>query len=105
MTASSTVTIEVRLPPQQAEAAVYEAFNRAGLRDVSGGGGAMRGTAATSWLSWGETVTATIGHGPQGAVVQLHSASTLVTTLVDWGKNKKNVEGVLARLRELAPVV
>lgn len=105
MASSSTSTVEVRLPPEQAEAAVYEAFRRAGLDGIAGGGGVMRGTVGTSWLSWGETVSATIGHGPHGAVVQVRSESTLPTTLVDWGKNRKNVEGVVNHLRGLVPVV
>lgn len=105
MTASSTSTFEMALPPEQAEAAVYEAFCRAGLQGVAGGGGVLRGSAPLSWLGWGEVVTATIGHGPRGALVRLHSESSLPTTLLDWGKNRRNVEGVLAHLRSLAPVV
>lgn len=105
MAGSSTTTVEVALPPEQAEAAVYQAFLHAGFEGVSGGGGVMRGAVGLSWASWGETVTATIGHGPRGAVVQLHSASALPTTLVDFGRNRKNLEKVVEAMRTLAPVV
>lgn len=108
MASSSTVVIEVSLPPAQAEAAVYQAFLRAGLKDVAGGGGVMNGTVGTSWASWGENVTATIGFGPRGAesaVVQLRSASAMPTTLVDFGKNRKNLDKVVEAMRTLAPVV
>ncbi len=105
MAGSSTTTIEVALPPEQAEAAVYQAFVQAGLESVSGGGGVMRGSVGMSLASWGEQVTATIGHGPHGAVVQLHSASALSTTLIDFGRNRKNLEKVVEAMRTMAPVV
>lgn len=105
MAGSSTMTVEVALPPEQAEAAVYQAFLQAGLESVAGGGGVMRGSVGMSWASWGEQVSATIGHGPQGAVVQLHSQSALPTTLIDFGRNRKNLEKVVEAMRGLAPVV
>ncbi len=46
-----------------------------------------------SWSSWSEEVTVKIGNG----VVNLKSECT-GTQLMDWGKNKKNVEALLAKL-------
>ena len=108
MAKSSTVVIEVSLPPEQAEAALYQAFLRGGVQGGVGGGGGVDGTVATSWASWGENVSATIGYGPRGpqsAVVQLRSESAMPTTLVDFGKNRKNLDKVVEAMRTLAPVV
>lgn len=105
MAASSSLTIEVAQTPHEAEAAVYQAFCASGLQSVAGGGGVMRGSVPTSWASWGENVTATIGHGPRGAVVALRSECAFALTLVDWGKNRKNLDRVVTELRALAPVV
>lgn len=99
------MTVEVALPPERAEAAVYQAFLNAGIRQVAGGGGLMRGKVSASRLSWGEDVLATIAYGPRGAVVHLRSECILPTALVDWGKNRKNLEMVVNALRVLAPVV
>ena len=105
MAASYTMAIEVALPPQQAEAAVCQAFLAAGLLDVAGRGGAMYGRFGAGMWTWGENVQATIGYGPRGAVVHLRSESVLPTTLVDFGRNRKNLERIVEVLRQLAPLV
>ena len=111
MAASHTMTIEVALAPQQAEAAVYQAFLAAGLLDVAGGGGAMHGKFAAGMSSWGEKVQATIGYGSNGSLVTLYSECLLPTQLFDMGKNRKNrknrknLERIVEVLRPLAPVV
>lgn len=105
MASSYAISLEVSLPPEQTEAAVYQAFLHAGIGQVAGGGGIMRGKVGAGWQSWGEDVLAIIGHGPRGTVVQLRSESTLPTTLVDWGRNRQNLERVVAALRALAPVI
>ena len=105
MTSQHERTVGVALPPEQAEAAVYQALVRSGVQGVNGGRGVLRGSVPTSWWSWGESLTATVGFGPAGAVVTVHSISAMPTTLVDFGKNRKNVDRVLDALRGLAPVV
>jgi hypothetical protein len=105
VTAQHTKTIEVALAPQDAEAAVYRALVAVGISGASGGGGVLRGSTPTSFASWGENVQATIGHGPRGAVVTLHSKCALPTQLFDWGKNRKNVERIVEALRTLAPLL
>lgn len=105
MAASHMITIEIALPPEQAEATLYQAFLNAGLTGVAGGGGQMRGTTEMGLMSWGEKVEAWISHGPRGATVQLRSACPLPTQVIDFGKNRKNVERVVEALRLLAPVV
>lgn len=102
---SHQATVEVALTPQQAEAALYQAFLAAGLSHVRGGSGRMYGTVPTTFLSWGEDVTGVTSYGPHGATVVVRSESTLPTTLVDYGRNRKNVERVVDALRPLVPVV
>ena len=106
MARNHTLTIEVALAPQQAEAAVYQAFLAAGLSWVAGGNGFMRGkVSAAGMRSWGENVLATIGYGPRGAVVTLRSECLMPTQVIDWGKNRQNVERIVEVLRQLAPLV
>ena len=105
MAASHTMTVEVALAPQQAEAAVYQAFLAAGLSWVAGGNGFMQGKVSAGMRSWGENVQATIGYGPRGAVVTLRSECALPTQVIDWGKNRQNVERIVEALRPLAPVL
>lgn len=105
MARSHSVTVEVALPPQQAEAAVYQALVSAGVTGARGGGGFLRGAYTVSLLSWGEDVTASIGFGQRGSVVTLTSESSMPTQVVDWGRNRRNVERILGHLRAAAPVV
>lgn len=53
-----------------------------------------------SWSSWSEEVTVKIDNG----VVNLKSECT-GSQLMDWGKNKKNVEALLAKLEEVKSVM
>lgn len=63
------------------------------------------GAYTVSLLSWGEDVTASIGFGQRGSVVTLTSESSMPTQVVDWGRNRRNVERILGHLRAAAPVV
>lgn len=105
MAASHTTTVEIALVPQQAEAAVYQAFLAAGLSRVVGGNGFMQGKVSMGMRSWGENVLATIRYGPRGAVLTLRSECALPTQVIDWGKNRQNVELIVEALRPLAPVL
>lgn len=102
---SHQVTVDIALPPEQAEAALYQAFLAAGLSHVRGGAGRMSGAVPTTFLSWGEDVTGVTSYGAHGATVVVRSESTLPTALVDYGRNRKNVERVVEALRPLVPVV
>lgn len=104
MAASHTTTVEIALAPQQAEAAVYHAFLAAGLSRVVGGNGFVQGKVSMGMRSWGENVLATIGYGPRGAVLTLRSECALPTQVIDWGKNRQNVELIVEALRPLAPI-
>jgi hypothetical protein len=51
-----------------------------------------------SWASWGERVTIRLEGLPEGGtLVDIHSRPRLSTTLIDYGKNQRNVD----RLRQI----
>ncbi len=51
-----------------------------------------------SFKSWGEVVRVTATAQGEGTVLRIESRSRFPMTLVDWGKNRRNVEMVLAGL-------
>ena len=54
-----------------------------------------------SMTSWSEKITVTLtSSGPNDTYVHILSKCVLPTQLVDWGKNKKNVEAVSAYILE-----
>ena len=50
---------------------------------------------ASAW-SWGETVSAYVQPGPGRCLLTVRSKSAFA--LIDWGKNKRNVERALAHV-------
>lgn len=62
--------------------------------------------AGTSLWSWGETVTISCLFLDESHTrVMITSVPNVSTTLVDWGKGKKNINNVLGTLRQvLGPV-
>ena len=54
-----------------------------------------------SGFSWGETVAAYVQPGPDRCWVTVRSKSDFA--LVDWGKNKKNVQTVLDHMLQPPP--
>jgi hypothetical protein len=49
--------------------------------------------------SWGEVVRVTAHAREHGTVLNVQSRSKVSITLADWGKNRRNVETVLAGLQ------
>lgn len=51
-------------------------------------------TASTGvgMMSWGEKITVHISEAPGGSDVRIHSECSFPLQLVDYGKNKKNVQ-------------
>jgi hypothetical protein len=60
-----------------------------------------------SMSSWGETITVRFRNDGEGRVaVHVESRSQMRTTLVDWGRNRKNVRTVIETMkRQLAVAV
>lgn len=57
-------------------------------------------SAGISWLSWGEIITLRIQKLETQLELEVKSECKLKTTIVDWGKNRKNVEGIFSVLNE-----
>jgi hypothetical protein len=53
---------------------------------------------SVSALSWGENVTIQLGQSTPTSPTQLRITSALAFGLVDWGRNRKNVDALLAAL-------
>lgn len=53
-----------------------------------------------SWESWGEKITVRVFDNQDGNTrLIIHSKSALPTTLIDWGKNRQNVQRVTVYLQ------
>lgn len=94
--------VEVAMPPEEAMHRLYGALGSlkgAGPPRVDGPW--VTTTIGMSAWSWGETVSAYVQPGPGRCLLTVRSNSAFA--LVDWGKNKKNVERALARLHQPPP--
>ena len=89
------------LVPMPAE----EAFERClrALTELNGGTiiaadadtGGIEARTGISWQSFGEVVEVEIEPGVEGTRLRVRSAPRLKTTLVDYGKNRQNVDRVM----------
>lgn len=63
-------------------------------------------TRGTSMWSWGEKIEIRLRDLNEGyTLVQVNSSPMLSTTLIDYGRNRENVEQVLAFVEKVAPRV
>jgi hypothetical protein len=60
--------------------------------------GVIEATVGVSIWSWGEKMLITVVPKDGGSFVTVESKSRVPLTLFDWGKNKRNVEKLLAQL-------
>ena len=61
-------------------------------------------SSGTSMKSWGETVTIMCSYLDETHTrITITSVPVMPTTLVDWGKGKKNINNVLAALQNVLP--
>lgn len=61
--------------------------------------GAVQAQLNMSMTSWGEKLTVSLAEFPGGTNVHIHSTCSFGLQLVDWGKNKKNVEHLAQGLK------
>jgi hypothetical protein len=70
-----------------------------GIRDVQIiGDGALAARWGMTFWSWGEIMTCRVWQTGEQSVVHVRSECTLRTIVVDWGKNRRNVETILHKL-------
>lgn len=94
--------VELAVPPQEATnmlLAALGALPKASPPRVDGAW--VTTNIGVSGMSWGENVAGFVQPGPGRCMITVRSKS--VFGLVDWGKNKKNVEATLARLHGPPP--
>ena len=59
----------------------------------------------TSWKSWGEDIVVQLSGDPTQPVATVSSRPRLGTTLIDYGRGRRNVDHVVAALSAPAPTV
>lgn len=55
----------------------------------------IRASVGTGILSWGENVTLHMSDTQQGTAVRIRSQCSFPLQLIDWGKNRKNVQEIV----------
>lgn len=100
--ASYEERIEIPASPQELTQRLYHALaalRGSGLPVVQGPW--VSTEVGMTLMSWGERVTALVQPGPHACLVTVKSTSTFA--LIDWGRNKKHVTAVLARIAAPLP--
>jgi hypothetical protein len=105
MAVSRTQTTELALPLAEAFEKCLnaaEAVPRASLADSQQEAGVIALKVRMSFKSWGERITLQLREaGPSRTSVEVTSRSSVSLTLVDYGKNAKNVQLVVDWLAKL----
>lgn len=98
-------SLELPLPPDQALERCRAVLQGMRMKDVrvDAAAGTVSGQARMSWASFGERVECSVAPAEGGSRVEVRSRPTVETTVVDYGKNRQNVERILAQLRQAAP--
>jgi hypothetical protein len=58
----------------------------------------LLGKCGVTWRSWGETIKIKIKEEGGNSIVHAESESSLGTTLIDYGKNKENLQRLFLEL-------
>jgi len=69
---------------------------------VNPAGGYIQASSSMSLFSWGENVALTLRTMPEGGI-WIAVQSSLKFGLIDWGKNRRNVEKIISTMMSLAP--
>ena len=84
----------------EVRAAVEEVVGALGMRlEESDGEWEVRARQPVSFMTWGERIQVITATNPGGGT-QVVAESRLSFGLVDWGRNQRNVDDILARLDE-----
>jgi hypothetical protein len=80
---------------EDCQAAARYALRRTARKDVVWSNGGITFSVPMSWWSWGEKVAIDLG---EDGIVKVFSKC--VCQLHDWGKNQRNVDGILDWMEE-----
>lgn len=100
MTVSYRYSMRFAGTREQVNQACLEAVRQSGfkIRESDLAAGQISGKARVNFRSWGENIHVCIDTENR---VDITSKSRFPLTLVDWGKNRWNVERIFARLESL----
>ena len=99
MPRSRTDHLDVSAPPDVALRALHQAVSALAKQEtIAVDGSTITGRVGVSARSWGDLLTGTVQPVPNGSRVTVKSRSRLRTQFLDWGKHRKNVTEVLARV-------
>lgn len=94
---STTVTFSTS--PEAVLAATADVLQRDFRVTAVPGPTGVSGSTGISLMSWGEKLSVTIDSaGPQGTSVTVRSASAMPLQVIDYGRNRRNVEKLAGQL-------
>lgn len=92
-------TLVVDAPRAVAFARAMDAIRRiprTSIKHADGAAGVIEGRIGVTWRSWGERLTVRVqGHAEDQSEIEIVSEPRLTTTIVDYGKNQRNVDEFL----------
>ena len=91
-------TVQVAKSPDNVLATAKGVLSEMGGSIKEEGSGRLVSHITPSIWSWGEAVTITATGEGAGSQVEVESRSRMPLTLIDWGKNGRNVERVIEGL-------
>lgn len=90
-------SVDVAMPPDAAFHTLHQAIGSITKPEsLQVNGWDVTATVGISMKSWGEHIAGRVLVGPGGTRVEVTSECRWKTTLFDYGKNRKNVESILA---------
>ena len=68
------------------------------VRAVREGPGVLNASVPVNWASWGEKIDVSLTKSPGGTDVVVRSQCAFPFQILDWGKNKRNVDWITRRI-------
>ena len=89
-------------------AAVFDAVHKAlasisVVQEVDAEGQYAAGAIGWSMRSWGERIQIWVEPAPPGTILTVESRCKVRTQVIDWGRNRSNVDRLLETVKELLP--
>ena len=105
MATRKSAAIRVNLPLADTQELAEAALREIGAKYIKPVADEIQGVIRASIVSMGERVTAkTVALSDTTSRITFVSTSAIPTTLLDWGKNQKNVDLFIAAVRQLEPL-
>ncbi|PCH68617.1 MAG: hypothetical protein COC01_03350 [Bacteroidetes bacterium] len=74
---------------------------RCKIKNLDKSNGIIEASAGISWKTWGDKISIKIHKKEENLMgIEISSKPALSTTIIDYGKNKANVEKILCHLKE-----